>query len=473
MTQGKSTEFLQKYSKIRSANLCRTLLGLKEYVRERVATSGSRKYSNVKDTPKKSSNRRTSALARKATTLLRKDSMQSLSGASKGGAYPPIAEEEVVEIDSEPFLEMVTYTEKLFTVEQGLLRSIIPESSRRNIYDSIIQASLVVIEQDGKKFVSFAKQCVAKRDHPSVISIFPAIKHLKLSLPSYHEVLKNTSENNRVRIPGLIAELDATGSKVLEDFTDSVKSDPEKESNMSKDGTVHELTSNAMLFLQQLTKNLDVAGGMLASQQHHGAGAVGNKSEQCLSQYTGHVLGALKLNLENKSRVYMDPSLAAIFLLNNYNYILSALNREGLLDLVQLTTPETGSIYKMVIAEQKKKYLRSWDKFVGYLSDDNKQGLSLHVQPGMRLKDKEKQIVKEKFKSFNNDLDDIIKLHGTWAVPDVEIRTEIRKSLRDKIIPMYTAFRDKYRMVQFTKNIEKYLKHSPETVAESIDKLFN
>ena len=39
------------------------------------------------------------------------------------------------------------------------------------------------------------------------------------------------------------------------------------------------------------------------------------------------VLGALGLNLELKARVYEAPTLCALFLLNNYNYIVKALQR--------------------------------------------------------------------------------------------------------------------------------------------------
>jgi len=36
----------------------------------------------------------------------------------------------------------------------------------------------------------FAKQCIANHDHPSVVNIFPAIKHLKQMSSEYSEILK-------------------------------------------------------------------------------------------------------------------------------------------------------------------------------------------------------------------------------------------------------------------------------------------
>lgn len=471
LSSGKSPELKKTYAEIRSNNLLKELISVKEYVREKgLQGSSPRKFSTAKDTPKKT-NRRGANYHRKASSILRKDSVQSVgAGISKGSGLPTITDEDVVDIELEPFLDIVTCAEKLFEAEFALLTSVIPNG--RTVFDSLIQGSLALIEQDGSKFVTYANQCVSRRDHPQVVNIFPAINHLKSKLPGYVAVLKDANEHCRSKIPKLISELDSTSTKVLEDFTDSVKSDPGKESNMPKDGTVHELTSNVMLFLQQLSENQVVVGGVLASQ-HHGSYQTDSKGEECLSQYMGHVLGALKLNLENKSRYYVDSGLAAIFLLNNYNFILNALNRHGLLELVQKSAHDIRSIYTSVITEQKKKYLKCWDKFAGYLSDDNKQGITIHAEPGSRLKDKEKQIVKEKLKSFNNDLEDLVKVHRMWSVPDAAITEELHNAVKKMIVPPYCAFRDRYRMVQFTKNIEKYLKHTPEGVEEFISKLFD
>lgn len=42
---------------------------------------------------------------------------------------------------------------------------------------------------------------------------------------------------------------------------------------------------------------------------------------------SGKVLGNLQLNLLSKSKVYEDAALRAIFLHNNYNYILKSLEK--------------------------------------------------------------------------------------------------------------------------------------------------
>ena len=52
------------------------------------------------------------------------------------------------------------------------------------------------------------------------------------------------------------------------------------------------------------------------------------------------MLVQLNLTLVNKSDMYTDPFLRAVFRLNNNVYIQRALARSGLLDVVSLSAPE-------------------------------------------------------------------------------------------------------------------------------------
>lgn len=66
------------------------------------------------------------------------------------------------------------------------------------------------------------------------------------------------------------------GAKALEEFIESVHGDPSTQ--LPSDGTVHELTSNVLMFLEQLTDYTDTLGGILsqeAAYSHALAGAPG------------------------------------------------------------------------------------------------------------------------------------------------------------------------------------------------------
>nr|KAF6295593.1 exocyst complex component 7 [Myotis myotis] len=247
---------------------------------------------------------------------------------------------------------------------------------------------------------------------------------------------------------------------------------------MPKDGTVHELTSNQLLDFQE------TAGAMLASQvlgdtynipldpRETSSSATSYSSEfsrRLLSTYICKVLGNLQLNLLSKSKVYEDPALSAIFLHNNYNYILKALEKSELIQLVAVTQKTAERSYREHIEQQIQTYQRSWLKVTDYITEKN-----LPVfQPGVKLRDKERQVIKERFKGFNDGLEELCKIQKAWAIPDTEQRDKIRQAQKHIVKETYGAFLHRYGSVPFTKNPEKYIKYHVEQVGDMIDRLFD
>ncbi|XP_016304134.1 exocyst complex component 7-like [Sinocyclocheilus anshuiensis] len=278
----------------------------------------------------------------------------------------------------------------------------------------------------------------------------------------------------------------AAGESDLRDYekTQVLSNDPDKEYNMPKDGTVHELTSNAILFLQQLLDFQETAGAMLASQvlgdtynipldpRESSSSASSYSSEfsrRLLSTYIYKVLGNLQLNLSNKAKVYEDPALRAVFLHNNYNYILKSLEKSELIQLVAVTHKKVEGSYRELIEQEIQNYQRSWLKVTEHLTERNIPAF----QPGTKLKDKERQIIKDKFKGFNEGLEELCKIQQGWAVPDKEQRDAIRQAEKRVVSEAYRAFLQRCANISFTKNPEKYHRYSPEQVEEMIDKLFD
>jgi exocyst complex protein 7 len=70
-------------------------------------------------------------------------------------------------------------------------------------------------------------------------------------------------------------------------------------------------------------------------------------------------------------------------------------------------------------------------------------------------------------------MEEIYRLQQSYAVPDAELRATLRYESRNNIYPKYKEFYDKYAGVSFTKNPEKYIKHTPESIATLIDSFFD
>ena len=81
------------------------------------------------------------------------------------------------------------------------------------------------------------------------------------------------------------------------------------------------------------------------------------------------VLSALGMNLKNKSDTYHDQHLAAIFMLNNYNYIQQKLETEQLLEVIHQYDPAVGSYYATQTAQQKTRYFESFAPILDILSE--------------------------------------------------------------------------------------------------------
>ncbi|XP_035001573.1 exocyst complex component 7 isoform X3 [Hippoglossus stenolepis] len=467
---GRNQDFMNVYFQIRSNQLDRSIKGLKDHFRKNSASSGILYSPAVqtkrKDTPTKKAPKRPVYIPgydHDPRVKHHSDALTEKHGAAAG-------KDDVLDIEIDSYIHCISAFVKLAQSEYALLTEIIPEHHQKKTFDSLIQEALDNLMLEGDNIVSAARRAIMRHDYSAVLTIFPILRHLKMNKAEFDSTLQGTAASTKNKLPTLITSMETIGAKALEEFADSIKNDPDKEYNMPKDGTVHELTSNAILFLQQLLDFHETAGAMLASQETSSASSyTSDFNKRLLSTYICKVLGNLQLNLLSKSKVYEDSALSAIFLHNNYNYILKSLEKSELIQLVTVTQKKAESSYRELIEQQIQMYQRSWLKVTEHLTDRNMPVF----QPGTKLKDKERQVIKDKFKGFNDGLDELCKTQKGWAIPDKEQRDFIRRAQRRVVSDTYRAFLQRCANVSFTKNPEKYHKYRPEEVEEMIEKLFD
>ncbi|XP_035157720.1 exocyst complex component 7 isoform X8 [Callithrix jacchus] len=464
---GRNQDFMNVYYQIRSSQLDRSIKGLKEHFHKSSSSSGV-PYSPAipnkrKDTPTKKPVKRPGTI-RKAQNLLKQYSQHGLDGKKGGSNLIPLeGRDDMLDVETDAYIHCVSAFVKLAQSEYQLLADIIPEHHQKKTFDSLIQDALDGLMLEGENIVSAARKAVVRHDFSTVLTVFPILRHLKQTKPEFDQVLQGTAASTKNKLPGLITSMETIGAKALEDFADNIK---------------------AILFLQQLLDFQETAGAMLASQvlgdtynipldpRETSSSATSYSSEfskRLLSTYICKVLGNLQLNLLSKSKVYEDPALSAIFLHNNYNYILKSLEKSELIQLVAVTQKTAERSYREHIEQQVQTYQRSWLKVTDYIAEKN-----LPVfQPGVKLRDKERQIIKERFKGFNDGLEELCKIQKAWAIPDMEQRDRIRQAQKTIVKETYGAFLQKFGSVPFTKNPEKYIKYGVEQVGDMIDRLFD
>ncbi|XP_031606315.1 exocyst complex component 7 isoform X5 [Oreochromis aureus] len=440
---GRNQDFMNVYFQIRSNQLDRSIKGLKEHFRKNSASSG--------------------VLYSPAVQTKRKDTPTKKAPKRPG-------KDDVLDIEIDSYIHCISAFVKLAQSEYVLLAEIIPEHHQKKTFDSLIQEALDNLMLEGENIVAAARRAIMRHDYSAVLTIFPILRHLKMNKSEFDTTLQGTAASTKNKLPTLITSMETIGAKALEEFADSIKNDPDKEYNMPKDGTVHELTSNAILFLQQLLDFHETAGAMLASQETSSATSyTSDFNKRLLSSYICKVLGNLQLNLLSKSKVYEDSALSAIFLHNNYNYILKSLEKSELIQLVTVTQKRAETSYRELMTQQIETYQRSWLKVTEHLTERNMPV----IQPGTKLKDKERQVIKDKFKGFNDGLEELCKIQKGWAIPDKEQRDLIRYNQKKAVSDAYRAFLQRCANISFTKNPEKYHKYRPEEVEEMIEKLFD
>ncbi|XP_036937153.1 exocyst complex component 7 isoform X10 [Acanthopagrus latus] len=464
---GRNQDFMNVYFQIRSNQLDRSIKGLKDHFRKNSASSGILYSPAVqtkrKDTPTKKAPKRP-GYDHDLRVKHHSDALTEKHGAAAG-------KDDVLDIEIDSYIHCISAFVKLAQSEYALLTEIIPEHHQKKTFDSLIQEALDNLMLEGDNIVSAARRAIMRHDYSAVLTIFPILRHLKMNKSEFDTTLQGTAASTKNKLPTLITSMETIGAKALEEFADSIKNDPDKEYNMPKDGTVHELTSNAILFLQQLLDFHETAGAMLASQETSSSASsyTSEFNKRLLSTYICKVLGNLQLNLLSKSKVYEDSALSAIFLHNNYNYILKSLEKSELIQLVTVTQKKAESSYKELIEQQIYMYKSSWHKVTEHLADRNMPVF----QPGTKLKDKERQVIKDKFKGFNDGLEELCKIQKGWAIPDKEQRDFIRQSQKKVVSDAYRSFLQRCANISFTKNPEKYHKYRPEEVEEMIERLFD
>ncbi|KAJ8658405.1 hypothetical protein O0I10_005757 [Lichtheimia ornata] len=323
---------------------------------------------------------------------------------------------------------------------------------------------------------------VAKRlSYYDTIFIFDIMdKYERDCAPIFKEL---SAEVDLSECTDMISTFKLTALKIFFDFMEDVKGKKENNAftNMSSDGTVHEMTSNTLNYLKRLYLWRDIVEPLLIilgdggwnhpislsnipeQQQPYGEST---KGFMLLQSFFGDALDQLTMSIQSRSRGYKKPALATIFLLNNYNHILR-----------QIRTPPLNAVFddstemkfSKLVKKQIDSYQDSWKPCVENLMDVT------YVRGGTiknSMGSGERQLVKERFKNFNTEFEEIWRAQTTYAVPDAELRAQVIRDVKNVLVPMYGRFLDKYQGTDFTKNPAKYIRYDKDKLEKMLNHLF-
>lgn len=360
----------------------------------------------------------------------------------------------ITEKDIVIYLTCITAFHKLAVIELNLISSIVPSDLKTHIYNRLIQDSLKLIANEANNLTMRVKKSTAKHDFTSALNLFPILRYQTLRRHGFDILFDGCQSEALARFQGLAVTFQATISKSLEQFAGFVQN--YSDMKVPADGTVHELTNNVMIFIEQLHPHLDIMSSVIPIKDMQAMENCDDKNKLGFAQYITRLLTSLSETIQRKAESFTNIQLCSLFKINNYHYILKCLKESGLLGIVESYIPQVEAIYNRLIEDNKNCYLKGLLPIMNHLvGQDNRT-----------------KLIKERFASFNKDFQELYRLNRTYAVPDVELRTQIRKICKDEIHSNYKRFFEFYACQDFSKSKEKYIKFTPEKVASMIDQFF-
>ncbi|GBO00175.1 Exocyst complex component 7 [Araneus ventricosus] len=339
---------------------------------QRGGEKGSRRSIAKESTPRRPPKKIQQMFVRKATAVIAKYSPtveSAMLGHRFQSSHLNETKDEVIENDVMSFMTSVSGLLKLMQSELNLMNGVIPNKDKKIVFERVVTQAMENLVSEGELIVSKVKKSVSRHEFSAALNLFPILRHLIVIKADFEKLFQGCSSTLYDKLKGFVITVQATISKTLEEFIESIKNDPD--TKMPKDGTVHQLTSNAIMLLEQLQDYQDILSSVLTLQDASFA-ASKDKGKLAFAQYITRVLSTLTTTLNNKSNYYSDGFLCAIFRLNNLHYILKALQRTGLIEIVKLHASDVEKNLNLQIRDQKRVYSQSWSRVLHYVMEVDK-----------------------------------------------------------------------------------------------------
>jgi len=180
---------------------------------------------------------------------------------------------------------------------------------------------------------------------------------------------------------------------------------------------------------------------------------------QLLSSFFSDVIDALIVNLEIKAQqIIKKKQTIGYFLITNITLVEQIISRSELQNILD-------SVGLARLEKLKKRalnfFLTGWKQVASYLLDVNVVG---------KLTSKDKEAIKEKFKNFNIEFEDLVRSYKAYNITDPSLKKFLSKEI-SFISPLYHRFYDKHSAGGFTKHTDKYIKYDKTEFDKILDSL--
>ncbi|XP_059430480.1 exocyst complex component EXO70B1 [Corylus avellana] len=184
-------------------------------------------------------------------------------------------------------------------------------------------------------------------------------------------------------------------------------------------------------------------------------------SSTSLSVQMAWIMELFESNLEAKAKIYKDPALSSVFMMNNGRYIGQKVKDSELASLLgeDWIRKHTARIRQWHASFQRS----SWNKVLAVLKLDNNS-----LAPNVAAK-----TMKDKIKLFNTCFEEICEAQSSWVAYNDQMREDLRISIMKLLLPAYRNFIGRLRNVpDLGKHVERHIKYGAEEIEARINGLF-
>ncbi|XP_006662750.1 exocyst complex component EXO70A1-like [Oryza brachyantha] len=313
--------------------------------------------------------------------------------------------------------------------------------------------------------LSFGDAVAKSKRSPEKLFVLLDMYEVMRELQSEMEVIfegQSCSEMRKASL-SLTKRLAQTAQETFADFEDAVEKDASK--TIVNDGTVHPLTSyviNYVKFLFDYQSTLK-----LLFQEFE----TGSETESQLTIVTMRIMQALQNNLDGKSKQYRDPALTNLFLMNNIHYMVRSVRRSEAKDILG---DDWIQRHRRIVQQNANQYKRvAWAKILQTLSIQGAGSTGSSTASDLSSSGVSRAMIKERFKSFNMQFEELHAKQSQWIVPDQELRESLRLAVAEVLLPAYRSFVKRFgNLVENGKNPHKYVRYSAEMVEQLLGEFF-
>jgi len=193
-----------------------------------------------------------------------------------------------------------------------------------------------------------------------------------------------------------------------------------------------------------------------------------------LASVTTRIMQALQTNLDGKSKQYKDQALTHLFLMNNIHYMVRSVRRSEAKDLLG---DDWVQRHRRIVQQNANSYKRNaWSKILQCLSIQglaSSGGGSSMGGDGGNSSGASRALIKERFRTFNMQFEELHQKQSQWTVPDSELRESLRLAVAEVLLPAYRSFVKRFGpMVESGKNPQKYIRYTAEDLERMLGEFF-